>query len=474
MHKTIAIILLLLSSATNYFMYNYGVYIDATMIRNTFETNQREALDLLTFKLFVWITITGIIPAIILIFTKIKYKKFLSELKLRLIFSGIGILIILIFTGISFKEYAAFGRNNRDVRKLINTINYNYATIRYFRLQYLAHRKFIILDKNPQIIPYDDKSRTLLVLVIGETARAKNFSLNNYDRETNPLLKKEDIVNFKNVSSCGTATAISVPCIFSNMNREEFDVVDAKYIENLLDIVKSAGYDVIWLDNDDGCKGVCNRVYTEEMVKINNKKYCDGEYCMDDVLLDGLDDRIKNIKKDTLLVIHTMGSHGPTYYKRYPESFKKFTPSCDTAELQNCEKQQIVNAYDNTILYTDYILSSIIKSLKKFPELESSMLYVSDHGESLGENNIYLHSMPYKIAPEEQTHVPMVMWMSETMKKEDFIDYSCLKQEATNDSFSHDNIFHSVIGLLEIKSSTYKKEYDMFLKCRTKKLPYQI
>lgn len=373
----------------------------------------------------------------------------------------------------SYKEYASFGRNNPQTRKLINTFNYEYAVVRYFQRQALSKRQFKKLDENAIIKSYGDSYKTVLIMVIGETARAQNFSLNGYEKETNPLLKQQDIVNFNNVKSCGTATAISLPCIFSSEVKKDFNVNDSKYTENMIDLLQKAGYDILWLENDDGCKGICNRVKHEEMIDTKHPEYCEGKYCKDEVLIYNLEDRLKKIKQDTVIVLHMMGSHGPTYYKRYPDKFKKFIPTCDTAEIQTCTKQQIVNTYDNTILYTDYILSSVIDILKKFPEFESGMFYVSDHGESLGENNIYLHGLPYNIAPKEQTSVPMIMWMSDTMKKFDYINYECLKNEAKHNNYSHDNIFHSIIGLLEIKTSEYKKEYDIFRNCRIKYLPYQ-
>lgn len=257
----------------------------------------------------------------------------------------------------------------------------------------------------------------MLVLIVGETARAQNFSLYGYEKNTNPLLSEnKEIITFKDVSSCGTATAISLPCMFSHLDKKQFNLTDANFTQNLLDIAKLAGYDVIWKDNDDGCKKVCNRVHKID-AKIGNKQpFCFGNYCHDDILLDGLNEELNNINKDTLIVLHTMGSHGPTYYKRYPEQFKKFTPTCDTANLQDCTQEQIINTYNNTIVYTDYIISSVIDILKNQKQLETAMLYVSDHGESLGENNIYLHGLPYAIAPKEQKQVPMILWLSDTKK----------------------------------------------------------
>lgn len=463
--------LLLASSAANYFMFNLGVFIDSDMIRNAFETTTREATDLISFSAILWIVFTGIIPVVLLVFTKIEYKSFWKELRFRLIAIVASVITIGGIAALFFKEYAAFGRNHREITRLINPTNYLAGTFRYYQQKALANRQFARLDEKAKLMPYEDAAPTVFILVVGETARSMNFSLNGYPRETNPMLAKEDVISFRDVYSCGTATAISVPCMFSNMGREKFNVDDATYSENLIDLMQQSGFQVLWKDNDDGCKGVCTRVPNEEMVKKNDIRYCDGKSCFDEVLLENLDEYIGNVTKDAFIILHTMGSHGPTYYKRYPATFKQFTPTCDTADIQKCTKEEVVNTYDNTILYTDYVVAKAIQILKRYPHLESGLMYVSDHGESLGENNIYLHGLPYSIAPDEQKKVPMVLWMSENMKKFDHLDYSCIAKEAEKNTYSHDNLFHTLLALMEVKSTTYDKSKDMFEKCRLKPLP---
>ena len=470
--KPLLILLVLISSATNYLMYNLGIYIDSDMVRNAFETNTREALDLVTFSGLIWVFLSGLMPAAVIARLKIKYQPWAKEAGLRAVCVLAALLTLGGLLAVSYKEYVSFGRNHREARKLLNTINYTYATVRYFQLQARADKTFKTVDKDALLVPFEDPHLTVLVLILGETARAKNFSLYGYEKETNPLLKKQDIIHFDEVASCGTATAVSVPCMFSHLGRTDFDAVEAKYTENLLDILQTAGYRILWRDNDDGCKGVCGRAEVQSMVGINNPKYCHGKYCHDEALLDGLPELFADIKQDTVIVLHTMGSHGPTYFNRYPDTFKKFLPTCDTADIQNCTREQVINTYDNTILYTDYIISSVIDMLKKHPEYESGLIYVSDHGESLGENNVYLHGFPYKLAPKEQKHVPMILWMSETMKRWDYVDYDCLKKEAAQNTYTHDHLFHSIIGLLEVKTHTYNREYDIFKNCRTKELPF--
>jgi lipid A ethanolaminephosphotransferase len=376
-----------------------------------------------------------------------------------------------------YKECASYGRNHRKCKNIINIVNFTAGTISYINIKKarFVKREFVELDKNPQILDYqkDTGTHKVVVFIVGETARSANFSLHGYERKTNPLLEKQDIAYFKDATACGTSTAVSVPCMFSHLERKNFDVSDAEFTENLVDLAQKAGYHVIWRDNDDGCKGVCRRIKDlKDMQETKHPVYCNGKDCLDQILLDELMDIFPKIKQNTLIVLHAQGSHGPAYYKRYPDKFKKFLPTCDTSDIKDCSLDQIVNAYDNTILYTDYIISQAIDIAKKYPKLESSVIYVSDHGESLGENNIFLHGMPFGIAPAEQKSVPMLVWMNENMKKWDHIDYNCLKLSAEKNAYSHDNLFHSLLGLMAIKTSAYDKRYDLFDACRTKPLPY--
>lgn len=469
--KPILILLLTIGSAANYFMFEYGIFIDSGMIRNVMETNTREAFDLITLRFIIWVTLGGILPAICLLLTRIDYHTIRMECKSRFLAMACSILAIGMIAALSFKEYASFGRNHHNLPRLINPVNYLYATGRYLHIQSLVDRQLQRLDESARLMPYEGSAPAVFILVVGETARAANFSLNGYARNTNPMLAKENVIAFQDVYSCGTATATSVPCMFSNMTRKHFNADNARYTENLVDLLQQTGFDVLWLENDDGCKEVCNRIQTLNLYKSNDPRYCDGQSCFDEILLDNLEEYIASVKKDTFIVLHTIGSHGPTYYKRYPETFRKFTPTCNTADIQNCTREEIINTYDNTILYTDHVVSSAIGILKKFPHLESGLLYISDHGESLGENNIYLHGLPYAIAPEEQKKVPMILWMSDTMQKLDHLDYACIAQQAKDKTWSHDNLFHTLLALMEVRSTTYDKTLDIFDACRTEPLP---
>jgi lipid A ethanolaminephosphotransferase len=260
------------------------------------------------------------------------------------------------------------------------------------------------------------------------------------------------------MSSCGTDTAYSVPCMFSYLNKSEYNHSEGKNMSNILDIANKAGVEVYWLDNNSDSKSVADRVKYISYKNSKQNSICDTE-CRDEGMVVDLQKYIDNSgKKDLLIILHQMGSHGPAYYKRYPEKFKKFTPVCETNQLNECNNKQINNAYDNTILYTDFILSEIIQLLKKNKTDESMMFYMSDHGESLGEKGLYLHGMPNFIAPKEQTHVGSILWFGDLFKRK--INIEKTNKDATN-KHSHDEVFHTLLGVLDIKTDLYKKDLDL-------------
>ena len=302
---------------------------------------------------------------------------------------------------------------------------------------------------------------------MGETSRAANFSLGGYAHDTNPRLKQDNVVYFPNTTSCGTATAISVPCMFSNMPRQNYDEELAHHQEGLLDIIQRAGIQVLWNENDGGCKGACDRVPHQDVTALNLPGLCiDGE-CQDEALFHQLEDYINNLQHDGVIVLHTIGSHGPTYYNRYPAAFRKFTPTCDTSQIQTCTQEQLVNTYDNTILYIDYIVDKAIKLLQsKQDKFTTSLVYLSDHGESLGEDGVYLHGLPYSIAPETQKHIPMLIWLSEDYQKRYGVDNQCLQKEAQQKNFSQDNLFSTMLGMTGVSTKEYRAQDDILTACR--------
>lgn len=314
---------------------------------------------------------------------------------------------------------------------------------------------------------YDAPQKPMLTVVVaGETARAQDFSLNGYGVDTNPELSKLPIINFSNTQSCGTATAVSLPCMFSKYSRDDYSFEKGTSTENVLDVFGHAGLQVEWWDNNTGDKAIAARFKTRRFNDLTDPEFCATGECIDGIFLEPLKDYIASIKQDTVLVLHQIGSHGPTYYQRYPAAFERFIPACRTAEFKKCTPQEITNAYDNTIAYTDQILAQTIKMLAANEALATSLLYVSDHGESLGERGLYLHGAPYFMAPDTQTHVPMLLWMSDAFRTRFGIDESCVAEQKDK-PLSHDNLFHSLLGMLDINTAERNPDLDIFASCKT-------
>ena len=453
-HKIFLSFILICSSLAQYFMLKYGVIIDSYMIQNVFETDFKESLELVSYSMLLNILFLGILPLLAIFMGKIKYpNKIFGYIKFYL-YSLLALVIFIAIIFFQYKTFVSVFRNHKDIIFRIipnNFINGIYQNAILMLPQDVKKQISSDAQKNDEW--QNHKNRTVFVFVIGEAARADHFSLNGYNKETNPNLKKQGVINFENFHSCGTSTAVSLPCIFSSLDKANFNKQDFKYNDNLVNLIKKSGFKVLWVENNGGgCKSVCDKISTIEMqsVEVNNnidKEIFDGE------MLKVLNDFINNNKKDDLFIIlHQMGSHGPAYYKRTPKKFQHFKPICDSVELQKCSSEEIKNSYDNTILYTDYFLSEIIEILKEKTEVNTAMFYVSDHGQSLGEKGIYLHGMPYLIAPKNQKHIPMLVWLSRNFKNEFNLDKRCIESVA-NDHFSHDNLFHSILDLLKIDTN---------------------
>lgn len=458
---------LIVSASAAYFMLEFGTLIDENMIRNVLETDPGEAHDLITLKLALFVGALGVVPALALWRWPIAFRPGLGGVLWRTGAAGMAVAVGAVAVMTFFEDVTSIAREHRDLRMSLTPSNVIAGLERNLRK---PPRKdapdAYARDARRDNASAGRKRHTVTVLVIGETARAVNFSLNGYARDTNPQLAAVgDLVNFTSATSCGTDTAISVPCIFSGYGRAEFQRDRADARENLLDILQRVGVEVLWRDNQAGCKGVCARVPNERASDLGPPGLCEGRDCHDEALLFGLGEKIDALKSDAVIVLHMMGSHGPAYYKRSTAAFQTFKPACDTNHLSRCSHEELVNAYDNSIVYTDHVLSRLIALLAERPQIDAAMLYASDHGESLGEKGIYLHGMPYAIAPVEQTHIPMMLWLSPSLSEDVGIDQGCLAARR-GAAVSHDNIFHSVLGLMDVSTSVYQARLDLFAPCR--------
>ncbi|KTF16541.1 phosphoethanolamine--lipid A transferase [Pseudoalteromonas carrageenovora] len=462
--KPINYLLLIISSGVLYGSLSYGVVFDYSMIQNTFETDSSEALSYLNPQLIGFLLLFCALPVFILSKVKIHFARPHQEAISRVKLIVACCLLIALVVANFYADYAATGRNNRILKKEIIPFQYLSSGYKYMRDQLLySNIEFKSIDTAPTLIAPNTTSVT--VIVVGETARAKNFAYQGYKRNTNPYTQKHNVTYFNNVASCGTATAVSVPCMFSLQTQDNFDRLAADNQQNLIDLAQQAGSDVLWVDNNSGCKNVCTRVVNID-IPTTPSALCDGKYCFDEALLAPLKRKLANLSQaNTVIVLHMMGSHGPTYFKRYPEKFKQFTPTCDRSDIQNCSLDELVNTYDNTIAYSDFVNAQVIDQLKALPNnIDKQFLYVSDHGESLGEAGAYLHGFPYSFAPSTQTHVPLYMWADEHNQR---ITNTCLANLDTRAARSHNNIFHTLLNLIGIKSKTYQASLDLLARCQT-------
>ena len=465
--KPLLILTVLASSLIFYATISYGIVFDYGMVQNTIETDTAEAFSYLNIYAVAFFMLFGILPAVIIYRVQLTYKSFLNELLSRLKLLSISCLVVFIIGLVFYSNYASIGRNNRYLVNYITPYKMLAASHKFIVNHYFySPLKFKVLDTSPSIMRNNDQKH-VTVMVLGETARAQSFSLNGYHKTTNPYTKQQGIVSFSKMSSCGTATAVSVPCMFSTLSQHNYEKRTATAQQNVIDLIHLAGADVLWVSNNNGsCKGVCTRVKTLQIATEVSNPLCDGEYCYDEALLTPLRTKLNNItEQNTLIVLHMIGSHGPTYFKRYPKDKRRFMPDCQRSDIQNCTQEQLINSYDNTIAYTDYVLAEIINSLEELStenDIETSMLYVSDHGESLGENGVYLHGLPYAFAPEEQTHVPMLYWTAPTQTA---LNVNCLQAEAQA-PLSHDHVFNSLLSIMSVQTKAYNQIKSPFIDCK--------
>jgi lipid A ethanolaminephosphotransferase len=463
-------LLVVLGAAAAYYVRTFHVILDPAMMENVLRTDRNEAKDLLNVGVFAWVLAWSLPPVAFIWVVRLRPVPVLRAFFVRVgAVAGALVLGALSIFPIS-RDITAFMRNQREARYLITPANYLWGvTVSAFRDTKDAHGPREPVGRDAHLLHVAlNTPPHVLVLVVGETARADNFSLLGYPRLTNPQLAQLGVTTFDDVKSCGTSTEVSVPCMFSPYGRADYDEHRIRRSETLLDVLVRAGYRVRWIDNQSGCKGVCNGagVEYEKIDPRSAPDLCSDGECWDEVLARRLQAELPDVRGDTVFVLHMMGNHGPAYFRRYPAQFRRFTPDCATAELRDCTREQVVNAYDNAILYTDHVLARIVATLAADAgRLDSAMLYVSDHGESLGEKGLYLHGIPYSIAPEQQTHVPMIVWLSRAMTETGDVNARCLHSKA-GAPLSHDNLFHSVLGLLDVSTSAYREDRDLFDGCR--------
>ena len=468
----------LTAAMAQHYMLTYRVVMDPGMGANLLQTDWHEASDLLGWRMLPGVLAVLLLPAWWLLRVRLRPMPAMGQVWRNAVLLALALGMAAATVAVFSRDLAPLMRNNPLLRYQINPLASLYSTtVAVLRPLRSARGPLAPMTAGAALgaTHAAQKKPLLLVLVVGETARADHFGLNGYARDTTPQLAARGVLNWRNVQSCGTSTMASLPCMFSPLGKSAFEA-RSNDTENLLDVVQAAGMNVLWLDNQSGCKGVCDRVpnasAADSLTPALRQALCDssGE-CRDTALLTPLVQRIEALTPEqrargTLVVLHQMGSHGPAYFKRSSTAAKRFQPECRTEVLAECSPTELVNAYDNSIVATDVFLGRTIDWLQgQSAHYDTGMLYLSDHGESLGEYGLFLHGMPYRIAPEAQKHVPMVAWLDADLLRRSQLSGACLRAGA-DAPLTHDALYHSVLGLVDVQSPTYRPALDAFEACR--------
>lgn len=435
----------LINSVALYYMISYQVVLDKAMMGNIFNTRSSEALELWTPTLLIYILFLAVVPGALI--TKVRARP-LNKLRIALNFFLI-LALSLLFLYLNSPSWLWVDKYSRLLGGKTLPWSYIINSVRHYSDTLGSDQDQIPLPAGT----FADEEKRVVALIIGEAARASNFSLYGYVRNTNPRLQSDDISVFERTTSCSTYTTASIACILSHD-------VNASGYEPLPSYLTRIGADVIWRTNNWGEPPI---VVSKYQTGSELRRNCHGDGCeFDEVLLTQLGHEIESSdKRKIFIVLHAKGSHGPSYYSRYPSGFEKFTPVCRSEDLGKCSAQELINAYDNTIMYTDHFLHRAIQELDKL-NIPAMLIYVSDHGESLGENGLYLHGAPLMFAPKYQTEIPFIIWRSQELKKSTGSLGAGGKDGRRPGAFSHANIFHTIIGALGARTDVYKRELDVF------------
>jgi len=477
--KPLWLALVLVAAVSQHYMSTYGVVMDPTMLANATQTDLSEVRDLLNGRLFLSLLVVVAPAALVIWHARLRPEPWLSQLwRNALLLLAVAAVAAGAVVSMN-REFAPLMRNHTKLRYMTNPLAPVYSSLMAGKRSLFHYQRKLIPVSGGAALgaSYAAQARPpLFVVVVGETARADHFGLNGYERDTTPQLAARQVLSWRDVHSCGTSTLASVPCMFSPLGKQGYESARDDY-ENLADVLQAAGLAVFWLDNQPGgCKGVCDRVphasAFADLDPATRDALCPGgDECFDEVMLRGLDARLQALPEErrqrgVVLFMHQMGSHGPAYYQRSSRSSKRFMPECRVNVLSDCSHDALINAFDNSIAYTDEFLGKTIDWLKaRSDRYDTGMLYLSDHGESLGEFGLFLHGMPYGVAPEAQKHVPWVMWFSNGMRSRDQIARDCLAK-SLDQPLTHDNLYHTVLGVMDVESPTYKLPLDAVIQCR--------
>ena len=445
--RVLLAILALINATAVYFIFTYSVMIDSTTIGNVFNTRYSEASGFFSWSLWLFIFVFGLLPALYCLFQPVVYGK----VKKLGIYCGSSLAVVLVIASMNISQTLWISQHDTELGGLLQPWSYLVNTCRIISFSHDEQAEEIKLPDG-QIT---DDEKAVVVLVIGESARKANFQLYGYERETNPLLSQQEDLKVYQATSCATYTTAGTKAILEPENSDDL-------YEMLPNYAFRTGVDVSWRTSNWGEPPIHIDEYLTDSEL--SEQYPDENKNYDGILIKGIRDRIESSPKNkVLIVLHTSTSHGPKYADKYPKEFEVYKPVAKNVEEGEKNIGMLINAYDNTIRYTDFLLDSLINTLRAMEEWNSAMIFISDHGESLGENKMFMHGLPMRLAPKVQYEIPFFVWTSKG-----FRDYkpTSSKQDAPEGELpavlEQHYIFHSVLNLLSIQSPAYKKDFDIF------------
>ena len=439
--RVLLAILSLINATAVYFVYTYNIIIDEITIGNVFNTRYSEASGFFSWSLWLFIAVFGVLPALYCLLQPVV----IGKAKKLGVYCGTSLAIVLLLALVNIKQTLWIGQHDTELGGLLQPWSYVVNTIRVTSIKHHKQAEEILLPDGRIM----DDEKTVVVLVIGESARKANFQLYGYQRDTNPLLSRQTGLKVYQATSCATYTTAGVKAILEPIDSDDLN-------ELLPNYAFRTGVDVAWRTTNWGQPPI----HVDDFLDQDDlgERYPDQYKYHDAILLKGLRERIEQSKSNKLLIVlHSSTSHGPKYADKYPKEFEVYKPVAKNVEESEKNVGLLVNAYDNTIRYTDYLLDSIINTLSAMTDRRSAMIFISDHGESLGENNVFMHGIPMKLAPKVQYEIPFLVWTSEG-----FRDYKSASELPA--VLEQHYIFHSVLNLLAIDSPVYNKDYDIFKK----------
>ena len=467
LQRPVLALLIVVAAAAAHFQGRFGIVIDPDMVRNIFETTPTESRHLIDAATVAGIGLTGVLPAALVFWPRVRRREALHQLWRWPLGAAVSLALVLGGLFLHFQAFSAMLRERHQIMASYQPGATLVSLARYAR-QELASTGTTLTpvgtDARPGPALAAAQRPVLLVVFVGETLRAQNWGLNGYARDTTPGLRARGVVNFPDMTACGTSTAVSVPCMLSDLTRDTYGRAAFTGRENLADVLAHAGFDVRWVDNNTGDQGVARRTGWAPVDPALDPAACDPE-CTDHILLPVIDQLLAGLTRNTVLFLHMIGNHGPAYYLRASADEHVFLPDCRTASFADCTLEEIVNAYDNAVLETDWVLSQAIDRLAAAQTAATALVFVSDHGESLGESGLFLHAAPSFMAPQVQTRVPMVIWQSDRFQRDLGLRPGCLVARAAAPT-SHDNVFHTVLGLLDVATGARLAALDLTDGCR--------